>query len=167
MKKQYAAVALLLAGVPLAGCATIVNGTNQDVAFNSQPDGAIVELSSGQNCVTPCAFAMRRGSDSEITINKPGFQPVSIYVQSRLGGSTFGNIIAGGIIGGIVDGTNGASNHLYPNPVYVRLVPVGSSDEAVLLNGEGGVISTVAAHNAEVGEDVRKGIAEQGLEPRN
>lgn len=165
MKKQYAVVALLLAGVPLGGCATIVNGTNQDVAFNSQPDGAIVELSTGQNCVTPCSFAMRRGSDSEITINKPGYQPVSIYVQSRLGGSTFGNIIAGGVIGAIVDGSNGASNHLYPSPVYVRLVPVGSSDEAVLLNEDGAVIATVAAHNAEVGDDVRKGLAEQGVTP--
>lgn len=167
MKKTIAMAALMLAGVSLSGCATVINGTSQDVAFNSQPDGAIVELQTGQNCVTPCTFSMKRGDDAEIRISKPGFQPVSIYVQSRLAGSTFGNIILGGGIGAVVDGSNGASNRLYPNPVYVRLVPVGSSDEAVLLDKDGQVISTVAAHNAEVGEDVRQGIEGQGLAPRS
>jgi hypothetical protein len=165
-EKQYLAVALTVAAVLLAGCATVLNGTSQDVAFNSDPAGAIVELHSGQNCVTPCSFSMKRGDDAEIRINKPGFQPVSIYVQSRLAGSTFGNIIAGGVIGAVVDGSNGASNRLYPNPVYVRLVPAGASGEAVLLDKDGVVISTVAAHNAEVGDDVRQGIEGQGLAPR-
>jgi hypothetical protein len=165
MKKQYAAVALLLAGFQLGGCATVLNGTSQELAFNSQPDGAIVELSTGQNCVTPCTFSMKRGDDAEVRINKPGFQPVSVYIQSRLAGSTFGNIIAGGVIGAVVDGSNGASNRLYPNPVYVRLVPTGSSEEAVLLDEDGTVITTVAAHNAEVGDDVRQGIEGQGLVP--
>lgn len=84
-------------------------------------------------------------------------------MQSRLGGSTFGNIIAGGGIGAVVDGTNGASNHLFPRPVYIRLVPAGSTEEAVLLDEDGEVIGTVAEHNARVGEDVREGIADQGL----
>jgi predicted small secreted protein len=167
MKKHHAAVALLLAAIPLAGCATVLNGTSQDVAFNSMPDGAVVELSTGQNCVTPCAFSMKRGDDAEVRINKPGFQPVSIYIQSRLGGSTFGNIILGGGIGAVVDGSNGASNRLHPNPVYVRLVPVGSSAEAMLLDEDGAEIGTVAAHNAEVGEDVRQGLEGQGLAPRS
>lgn len=167
MNKMKTLAVLLAAGVSLSGCATVLNGTSQDVAFNSQPDGAIVELNTGQNCVTPCSFSMRRGNDAEITINKPGFKPVSVYVQSRLGGSTFGNIILGGGIGAVVDGSNGASNRLHPNPVYVRLVPTNSSDEPVLLNEDGEVISTVAAHNAEVGEDVRKGLEEQGVVARS
>ncbi|MEK6542647.1 MAG: translation initiation factor 2 [Pseudomonadota bacterium] len=166
MKSKYAVGALLFASVQLSGCATIINGTSQDVDFNSDPAGAIIELQSGQNCVTPCTFSMRRGDDAEVHINKPGFAPVSVYIQSRLGGSTFGNIILGGGIGAVVDGSNGASNHLYPNPVYVRLVPVGSSEEPVLLDKDGVVIATVAAHNAEVGEDVREGIAGQGNAPR-
>ncbi len=167
MKKQYAVVALLLAGVPLGGCATVLNGTSQDLAFNSQPDGAVVALNTGENCTTPCTINMKRGDDAEVRINKPGYQPVSVYIQSRLGGSTFGNIILGGGIGAVVDGSNGASNRLHPNPVYVRLVPNGSSGEPVLLNADGEEIGTVAAHNAEVGEDVRQGMADRGVAPRN
>ena len=166
MKKISVMCAVLVAGVSLSGCATVLNGTSQDVTFNSQPDGAIVSLNSGVNCTTPCEFSMKRGNDAEVSIDKPGFQPVTVYIQSRLGGSTFGNIILGGGIGAVVDGSNGASNHLFPNPVFVRLVPVGSPEEAVLLDKNGQVISTVAAHNAAVGEDVRKGIEGQGLVPR-
>ncbi len=162
MKTKLAAVALVLAGIPLAGCATVLNGTSQDVAFDSEPEGAVIALHTGQNCVTPCAFSMKRGDDARVEISKPGFQPVTVYIQSRLAGSAFGNILLGGPIGAVVDGSNGSSNRLYPNPVYVRLVPVGSREEPVLLDKDGQVISTVAAHNAEVGDDVREGIEGQG-----
>lgn len=166
MKSKYAAVALLFAGLQLGGCATVLNGTSQDVAFDSEPEGAVIAIHTGQNCVTPCTFSMKRGDDARVEITKPGFQPVTIYIQSRLAGSTFGNILAGGVIGAVVDGSNGSSNRLYPNPVYVRLVPVGSSDEAMLLDKDGQVISTVAAHNAEVEADVLQGIEGQGQSPR-
>ena len=167
MKNYLVATALMASGFALSGCATVVNGTSQDLAFNSEPAGAVVELHTGQNCVTPCTFSMKRGDDASVTINKPGFQPVTVYIQSRLAGSTFGNIILGGGIGAVIDGSNGASNRLYPNPVYVRLVPVGATGEAELLDKDGQVISTVAAHNVEVGDDVRQGLESQGVVPRS
>jgi hypothetical protein len=166
MKSRFAVVALAFAGVQLAGCATVLNGTSQDLPFNSDPAGAVIALHTGQNCTTPCTFSMRRGDDARVDITKPGFQPVTVYIQSRTGGSTFGNILLGGPIGAVVDGSNGASNRLYPNPVYVRLVPVGASGEAVLLNERGEVISTVAVHNAAVEEDVLEGLEGQGVAPR-
>ena len=145
------------------GCATVLNGTHQDVGFMSEPDGAVVAISTGQTCTTPCTFSMKRGHDLRVDFDRDGYKSEFVYVQSRLGGSTFGNIIAGGGIGAVVDGTNGASNHLFPRPVYIRLVPAGSTEEAVLLDEDGEVIGTVAEHNARVGEDVREGIADQGL----
>lgn len=156
----------MTASVSLGGCATVLNGTSQDVAFNTDPGGAVINLVTGQNCTTPCEFSMRRGDDSRVDITMPGYKPVSVYIQSRTGGSTFGNILLGGPIGAVVDGSNGAANHLYPNPVFVRLVSVSSNDEPVLLDKDGGVISTVAVHNAEVEADVLEGIEGQGLTPR-
>lgn len=167
MTRKTAMVALAIAGLHLGGCATVLNGTNQDLSFNSDPAGATIALHTGRNCVTPCVFSMRRGDDARVDITKPGYQPVTVYIQSRTGGSTFGNILLGGPIGAVVDGSNGAANHLSPNPVYVRLVPVGGTGEAVLLNARGEVISTVAAHNAEVEEDVLEGIEGQGVTPRS
>ena len=102
-----------------------MNGTSQPVAFKSDPEGAVIALVWGQTCTTPCQYELKRGKDSMVTFSRDGYQPVSVYIQSRTGGATFGNIIAGGVIGGVIDGSNGASNHLYPNPVYVRLVADG------------------------------------------
>ncbi len=162
MKKFYAS-ALLAASVGLSGCATVLNGTSQPVEFESEPTGAVIETLAGQTCTTPCAFEMRRGDDSMVTFTAAGYEPVGIYLQSRTGGSMAGNLLAGGIIGGVVDASNGASNHLHPDPVYIRMAAVGSGDDALLLDKDGEVISTVAEYNAEVGEDVREGIVGQGL----
>jgi hypothetical protein len=163
LKKTISTAVLAAAAFSVAGCATVMNGTSQPVAFKSEPDGAKVELISGMSCTTPCQYELKRGKDSMATIKRDGYKPVSVYIQSRTGGATFGNIIAGGIIGGVVDGSNGASNHLYPNPVYVRLVRADSNEEPVLLDKKGGVISTVAEYNAKVEADVLKGLEGQGL----
>jgi hypothetical protein len=163
VKKFVSAAALAAASFGVTGCATVMNGTSQPVAFKSDPDGAVIKLISGQSCTTPCQYELKRGKDSVVTYSKAGYQPAKVYIQSRTGGATFGNIIAGGVIGGVIDGTNGASNHLYPSPVYVRLIPVGSSGEAMLLDKNGTVVSTVAQYNAKVEADVLKGLEHQGL----
>ena len=163
MNKILSTSLLVLLAASSAGCATVLNGTYQDVGFMSEPEGAVVAISPGQTCTTPCTFSMKRGHDLRVDFDRDGFKPEFVYVQSRLGGSTFGNIVSGGGIGALVDGTNGASNHLYPRPVYIRLVPEGSVEQAVLLDEKGEVIGTVAEHNAKVGEDVRDGLADQGV----
>jgi hypothetical protein len=163
VKKIVSAAALAAASFGVTGCATVMNGTSQPVAFKSDPDGAVIKLATGQTCTTPCQYELKRGKDSMVTFSKEGYQPAKVYIQSRTGGATFGNIIAGGVIGGVVDGSNGASNHLYPSPVYVRLVAVGSTEEPVLLDKKGAVISTVAAYNSKVEADVLQGLEHQGL----
>jgi hypothetical protein len=163
MKRLILACAIIASGPALGGCATIVHGVNQDVAFRSDPAGATIRLAQGGTCVTPCEIEMRRGRDSMVTYTMEGFEPASVYVQSKLNGAIAGNVIAGGLIGGIVDGANGASNSLHPNPVYVRLAPAGSGREAELLGEDGQVISTVRVYNASVEADVLEGLREQGL----
>ena len=160
---KWVMTAVLAASVGLSGCATVLNGTKQPVEFDSDPQGATIVTAQDQTCVTPCAFEMRRGDDSMITFTAEGYQPVTVYVQSRTGAGMAGNLLAGGIIGGVVDASNGAANHLYPDPVWVRMVPVGQTGEAVLLDKDGEVIETVAEYNVRVAEDVREGLVEQGL----
>ncbi len=161
--KMKIAAAMLMASVGLSGCATVLNGVNQPLDFTSDPVGATVTILDGRTCTAPCSFEMRRGNDTMVTFSLPGYRSSTVYLQSRTGGSVAGNILAGGIIGGVVDSSNGASNHLYPDPAYIRLARNGSSDAAVLLDAEGEVISTVAEYNATVAEDVREGLVEQGL----
>lgn len=162
MKKSIAA-AMLFASVGLSGCATVLNGVNQPVEFESDPAGATIAILDGRTCTAPCAFEMRRGNDTMVTFSLPGYRSSTMYIQSRTGGGVAGNAIAGGIIGGVVDASNGAANHLHPDPAYIRLARNGSSDAALLLDENGEVISTVAEYNATVAEDVREGLVEQGL----
>ncbi len=165
MHKLITAIGISALSFGLGGCATVLNGTNQDVSFQSEPDGAVVALSTGMTCETPCEFPLKRGKDLRADFSKAGYKSEYVYIQSRLSGSTFGNILAGGVIGGVVDGSNGASNHLYPRPVYIRLAAEGSTEEAMLLDKDGAIISSVADHNAKVAEDVQKGMREQGVDP--
>lgn len=165
MKRLLLACALIASGPVLGGCATIVHGVHQDVSFNSEPASATIRLAQGGTCVTPCQIEMHRGRDSMVTYTLAGYEPASVYIRSKLNGAIAGNVIAGGLLGGIVDGANGASNSLHPNPVYVRLVPAGSGREAELLDEHGQVISTVAAYNATVETDVLNGLRRQGLAP--
>lgn len=157
---------MALAAVNLGGCATVMNGTNTDYTTGSQPEGALVKFTNGTECTTPCKLEFKRKNDLRADISFPGYKSTYVLIQSKLGGSAFGNILLGGGIGAVVDGSNGASNRLYPKPLIVKLAAEGSSDEAVLLDQKGNVVTTVKAHNDSVRSDVAKTLGPKlsGLE---
>lgn len=163
---KFLVVAAAAASFGLGGCATVLNGTNVDYATDTRPDGAMVKFTNGASCTTPCELEMRRKEDTRADITLEGYEPTYVLIQSKLGGSAFGNILLGGGVGAIVDGSNGSSNRLYPRPLIVRLAPVGSDEEAVLLDKDGNVVKTVQEHNDEVRVDVAKTIGPKlaGLE---
>ncbi len=69
-------------------------------------------------------------------------------IQSKLGGSAFGNILLGGGIGAVVDGSISSSNRLLIRVRWiVQLAAEGSDDEAMLLDKKGGVVMSVKQHN--------------------
>jgi len=140
----------------LGGCATVINGTSQDYQVWSEPNGAGVSLSNGASCTTPCELSMKRRDDYRADIEMEGYQPTSVLIQSRTGGAMAGNLLLGGIVGGVVDASNGSTNHLFPRPLNVKLAAVGSDEEAVLMDEDGEVISSVAVHNAQLAEDLRE-----------
>jgi hypothetical protein len=163
-KVMVAAVSLM--GLALGGCATVLNGTNVDYAVKTDPAGAEVKFTTGATCTSPCLIELKRKSDQRVDIAVAGYKPTYVLVQSKLAGGSFGNILLGGGVGAVVDGTNGASNRLYPRPLVVRLAAEGSSDEAVLLDKKGNVVMTVKQHNDSVRTDVAKTIGAKlaGLE---
>ena len=165
MKKLLALATAALA-TNLGGCATVLNGTSVPYATASRPDGASVKFSNGATCITPCSLELRRKDDLRADISLAGFKQTYVLIQSKLAGSTFGNILLGGGVGAIVDGTNGASNRLYPKPLIVRLAPEGSPDGAMLLDEKGNTVQSVKAHNDSVRVDVSKSIGPRlaGLE---
>src|SRR4051812_13354584 len=112
MMRMMATAALALVSMGMGGCATVLNGTHQPYETITQPPGAVIKFSNGSTCVSPCKLEQRRKDDMRVDITQAGYNPTYVLIQSKLGGAGFGNILAGGIIGGVVDGTNGASNKL-------------------------------------------------------
>ena len=118
-----AAVAAM--GIAVSGCATIVQGTTETVSVNSIPEeGASCSLHNSEGTwyvTTPGSVTVHKTKTNLIIrCKKDGFTPVQTVATSRFGGTTAGNIIAGGVIGLAVDAASGA-NYYYDSPVTVSL----------------------------------------------
>ena len=122
--KAIMALALI---APLAACATITRGTTQAFTVESDPAGATVEMSNGMHCdATPCTFArIPRNAEFTVTVSKEGYRTSTHSVTHQVSGGgaagMAGNVVVGGIIGMVVDGSSGAMNDLVPNPLHVTL----------------------------------------------
>lgn len=125
---------VLLCAASLSACATITRGTRQNYVIETDPAGAQVALSTGQHCTSPCHLRLKRKNEFTVTATMDGYQPAEARVESsvRAGGvaGVAGNVIFGGIIGGVVDATNGSMNDLRPNPLRITMVPVGVAGAA-------------------------------------
>ena len=106
------AVALCLT---LAGCATIIRGTEQEVSVNTNPIGATVQFSNGQSCTAPCRITAARDQSLQLTISKEGCHTQSASMVPSLAGG-------GVILGGLIDYGTGAVYDLQPNPLTITLV---------------------------------------------
>ena len=125
--------ATIAAGV--SGCGSIVRGTTEQVAFVSDPPGAAMTTNSKYACpATPCSLEVERTDEFDATFAKPGFQPQTVRVRTKVVGSgaagMAGNIVAGGLIGVGVDAATGAAMDHVPNPVHVTLQPEGARKPA-------------------------------------
>lgn len=128
--RDWAAVVVLAV---LCGCATITRGTKEVLVIESEPIGAKVTTSIGLVGTTPATFKVSRKGGFTVTIDKEGYQPVTVQVSSQVAGAgaagMAGNIVLGGLIGAAVDAGTGATKQLKPNPVKVTLVPLGLNKE--------------------------------------
>ena len=150
MNKAIRLGAAFLAVSVLPACATVVRGTKTTYNITSSPSEAEVALSTGSKCVTPCKLKLKRKDGFTATVAKKGFKTETATVESKISGgggvAAAGNILAGGIIGGIVDGTNGSLNSFYPGKLHVELKPEDATAVPVAATG---AAEPVAAAPAE------------------
>jgi len=136
--KALRAIPLILPLALMAGCASIVDGTNQSLAVNTIANGAAV---SGAQCTltnnkgtwfvnTPGTVTVHRSYDAlNVKCRDTGYQTGLITSTSSTKSMAFGNILLGGIIGGGVDMATGAA-YDYPKLITVPLVPVAQPPAA-------------------------------------
>lgn len=141
--KLIPVLALCALGANLAACATVVRGTSTRFEVSSEPPGAEVHANNGSSCQsTPCTFRLSRKDAFDVTVSKPGYVSQTVHVRSHAAGAgvaemTAGNFLLGGVIGAGVDAASGATNDLEPNPLKVKLVPVGQADAAKPVDAPG------------------------------
>jgi hypothetical protein len=120
----------------LGGCATITRGTTEAWSVQTEPVGADIKLSSGEQCKSPCTLQKKRKDAFQVVIDHEGYQQVVTQVISSVKGAgaagMAGNVLIGGIIGIGVDLATGASKDLTPNPLIVKLAPIGSGLTATI-----------------------------------
>ncbi len=118
----------LLSLCTLSACASIIEGTSQELTINTNPSGANCSLERQGVTIarvgsTPGATTIKKTKyDIVVKCNKDGYQEATYLNHSGSAGATFGNIVLGGGIGWAVDSAAGADNK-YDSPMNITLVP--------------------------------------------
>jgi len=102
------------------GCASVINGTTQEVGLRSLPPGATVSV-SGRSATTPAKLKLARNQDHTATFTLGGFPEQQAHLKQKLDGAFYGNLLLGGIIGMAVDMGKGAAYRLSPSNVEMDM----------------------------------------------
>jgi hypothetical protein len=157
----------------LPACATVTRGTSQAFQVESEPPGADVTFVEAQvldkkgkpkkpqqkfqpaSCKTPCAIKAKRKPGFTVKISKDGYEPIEANVASGISGAggagMAGNVLVGGLVGAVVDGSSGAMNELRPNPLKVtsvKIQPPAPPAEATAAPAEAPAAPTAPAESA-------------------
>jgi hypothetical protein len=112
----------------LCGCASIIDGSSEEVLVNTNPSGANCALNRQGETIarispTPASATIKKTKyDITIVCDKDGYQEATFIDHSGIQSATWGNIVAGGLIGWGIDSASGADDH-YDSPVNITLVP--------------------------------------------
>jgi hypothetical protein len=110
------------------GCATIVSGKNQQLSFQSTPDGVTVIVNGRVLGRTPLSTMLPKKSDQTLEFKKDGYQTITMPLTIHLDGWFWGNILLGGLIGSTTDGITGAVHEYAPAQYFVTLQPIQTSN---------------------------------------
>lgn len=128
MKRNIITLMLLGALSPtLTGCATIMDGSKQTVAFSSNPSNATVTVDGKVLGNTPLTEDLSKKDKHTVRINLNGYLPYEMTMTRKTNGWVWGNLVFGGLIGLAIDATTGAMYNLTPDQVNAELRKQGSA----------------------------------------
>lgn len=121
-------VPLLLAALLLGGCATLDNGTEDDVPVVTDPPGATVSASTGTICTSPCTVSGPRRDGFAVTVSLAGYAPQTVTSEAKLDEGAVARASAlkptADALGRLVDVQDGSLYVHVPKALVVKLVPV-------------------------------------------
>ncbi len=107
MKKLFILSAIISTFL-FTNCATILNGTDQEVFVNSSPKGAKIIYNGFDVGTTPKLIRMPKEKQNFVEFQLEGYQSKTVLVQRTTGGGFVVLDILFGLLPLIVDATNGA-----------------------------------------------------------
>ena len=110
----------------LSGCATLIDGDTQSVTFQSSPSDAEVSINGVVVGTTPFTISLDRGDGNQVSIQKNGYETVSMELNTAINPTFWGNILLGGLLGSTTDSATGASREYVPGIHMINLRELNS-----------------------------------------
>ena len=117
---SVATMVVLVAGI-VAGCATIMHGSSQEMSVASTPTGATVIVDGVNAGKTPFVANLKRKDKHVIRIELDGYEPFEMPIARETSGWVWGNLVFGGLPGLAVDAITGGLYKLKPEEVNAPL----------------------------------------------
>ena len=114
-------LALAPIALALAGCASIMHGTSQDIGISSSPTGAKVFVDGGSPATTPYVAKLSRKDNHVVRLTMDGYAPAELTLTRSVSGWVWGNVVFGGLIGLAVDAISGGLYKLSPEQLQATL----------------------------------------------
>ena len=154
--RRFFATVFAITLLQVSGCATIVSGTDQEVTFNSEPEGATVSVTGKVLGKTPVTIRLDKEKNQILTFEKEGYKTYTTQMSTTMDGWFWGNIVIGGFFGSTTDGASGAINEYSPDQYFVTLspnVPFGVSQQ----NKAGMIKELMVAFGDSIREEIITG----------
>jgi hypothetical protein len=104
-----------------SGCATVFNGTSQEIGIASSPTGAAVTIDGVSYGSTPAIADLKRKNNHLVRVELTGYQPYETTLTKKVSGWVWGNILIGGLIGLAIDAISGGLYKLTPDQLTAAL----------------------------------------------
>jgi len=128
MTKISALSVLVCTAIAASSCATLFQGTNEEIMVASDPAGAQVSVNDGRSGVTPYSMRVNRDEDLQIHVAKAGYASYDEADTSHIEwGYLVSDIFFTGLIGLAVDGIDGAMFYHNHSMVTAHLDPAPGS----------------------------------------
>ena len=144
MKLALRTITICLLTLSLFSCATIFNGTNQDINISSNPSDAKVIIDEKEFGNTPLIAHLARKDNHIIKIKLEGYQEEIITLNRKNSNWFLGNCLFGGLIGMGIDAITGAMYILEPEEINTTLKV---SEENTAMNDDTIIIRIVMKPN--------------------
>lgn len=143
-----------------SGCASIISGNTQEVAFDTNPYEADVYVNGNKTCTTPCVTTIQRTRmPPMVEIKKEGYENANVPLMTRFNYWTLGNLFFGisSTTGFSIDLMNSGSTAEYePNRYFTPLTPIkGNKKES-----QSRLLLFVVVNHDELINDISRGRGE-------